>query len=60
MQVMRDSASIRGSVTALSDSSLTHLIARRIDELAEYGEDLAELCRAIDANTDAAFGGGWG
>jgi TatD DNase family protein len=22
--------------------------------------DLAELCRAVDVNTDAAFGGGWG
>jgi len=47
MQVMRDSASIRGSVTALSDSTLTHLIARRIDELAEYGEELAELVNII-------------
>jgi TatD DNase family protein len=24
------------------------------------GADLADLCRAIDANTDRAFGGGWG
>ncbi len=24
------------------------------------GDDLETLCRAIDANTDAAFGGGWG
>jgi TatD DNase family protein len=24
------------------------------------GDDLEELCRAVDANTDAAFGGGWG
>jgi TatD DNase family protein len=23
------------------------------------GEDLAELCAAVDANTDAAFGGAW-
>jgi len=23
------------------------------------GDDLAELCRAIEANTEAAFGGGW-
>jgi TatD DNase family protein len=23
------------------------------------GEDLAELCAAVDANTDAAFGGTW-
>ena len=22
-------------------------------------EDLAELCAAVDANTDAAFGGAW-
>ncbi|KRC59673.1 MULTISPECIES: TatD family hydrolase [unclassified Nocardioides] len=26
---------------------------------AERGDDLAELCAAIDANTEAAFGGGW-
>jgi len=26
---------------------------------AERGEDLGELCAAIDANTEAAFGGGW-
>ncbi|MBM7516356.1 TatD family hydrolase [Nocardioides nitrophenolicus] len=26
---------------------------------AERGEDLAELCVAIDANTEAAFGGSW-
>ncbi|HEX7716391.1 MAG TPA: TatD family hydrolase, partial [Marmoricola sp.] len=24
------------------------------------GDDLATLCRAIEANTDRAFGGGWG
>ena len=24
------------------------------------GDDLETLCRAIDANTDAAFGGAWG
>jgi TatD DNase family protein len=23
------------------------------------GEDLEQLCRALDANTEAAFGGGW-
>jgi TatD DNase family protein len=23
------------------------------------GEDLAELCAAVDANTEAAFGGRW-
>jgi TatD DNase family protein len=27
---------------------------------ATRGEDLAELCAAIEANTDAAFGGPWG
>jgi TatD DNase family protein len=27
---------------------------------ATRGEDLTELCRAIDANTDRAFGGSWG
>ncbi len=26
---------------------------------AERGEDLGELCAAVDANTEAAFGGGW-
>jgi TatD DNase family protein len=26
---------------------------------AERGDDLAELCAAIDANTEAAFGGSW-
>ncbi|WGY01145.1 TatD family hydrolase [Nocardioides sp. QY071] len=26
---------------------------------AERGDDLAELCAAIDANTEAAFGGAW-
>jgi TatD DNase family protein len=23
------------------------------------GDDLEELCRAVDSNTEAAFGGGW-
>jgi TatD DNase family protein len=23
------------------------------------GDDLAELCAAVDANTEAAFGGAW-
>ncbi len=27
---------------------------------ATRGEDLAELCAAVDANTDAAYGGHWG
>ncbi len=27
---------------------------------AARGEDLTELCRAVDANTDAAYGGRWG
>jgi TatD DNase family protein len=26
---------------------------------AERGEDLAELCAAVAANTEAAFGGSW-
>ncbi len=26
---------------------------------ATRGEDLEELCAAVDANTDAAFGGRW-
>jgi hypothetical protein len=28
--------------------------------LAARGDDLAELCAAIDANTEVAFGGPWG
>jgi TatD DNase family protein len=27
---------------------------------ASRGVDLGELCRAIEANTEAAFGGAWG
>ena len=27
---------------------------------AARGDDLADLCRAVDANTDAAYGGRWG
>jgi len=26
---------------------------------AERGEDLGDLCAAVDANTEVAFGGGW-
>ena len=26
----------------------------------QQGDDLEQLCRAVDANTDRAFGGTWG
>ncbi len=38
-------------------SYLVPLTVRRMAE--ERGDDLADLCAAIDANTDVAFGGGW-
>jgi TatD DNase family protein len=44
----------RGRVNA---SYLVPLTVRRMAE--ERGADLGELCAAIDANTDAAFGGAW-
>jgi TatD DNase family protein len=37
-----------------------YLIPHTLQVMAEVrGEDLGELCAAIDANTDAAFGGTW-
>jgi TatD DNase family protein len=45
----------RGRVNA---SYLVPLTVRAM--AAVRGEDLAELCVAIEANTDAAFGGRWG
>ena len=37
-----------------------YLIPHTLQVMAEVrGEDLGELCAAIDANTEAAFGGGW-
>lgn len=44
----------RGQVNA---SYLVPLTVRRMAE--ERGADLGELCAAIDANTEAAFGGAW-
>lgn len=44
----------RGQVNA---SYLVPLTVRRMAE--ERGADLGELCAAIDANTEAAFGGSW-
>ncbi len=39
----------------------SYLIPTTVRAMAEIrGTDLLELCRAIDANTDAAFGGAWG
>ena len=44
MQVMRDSASIRGYVT---DPTLTPLIARLVDDLDDYGCDLSQMVRVV-------------
>lgn len=44
MQVMRDSASIRGSAT---DPTLIPLISRRIEDLAEYDCELDELMHIV-------------
>jgi TatD DNase family protein len=39
----------------------SYLVPLTVRAMAETrGEDLEELCRAIDANTDRAFGGTWG
>jgi TatD DNase family protein len=39
----------------------SYLVPLTVRAMAETrGDDLAELCRAIDANTDRAFGGRWG
>ena len=38
----------------------SYLVPLTMRSMAETrGEDLAELCAAVDANTDAAFGGTW-
>ncbi|WP_137916815.1 hypothetical protein [Hydrogenophaga sp. 2FB] len=44
MQVMRDSASIRGSVT---DPTLAPLIARLIDDLSDYDCDLSQMVHIV-------------
>jgi TatD DNase family protein len=39
----------------------SYLVPHTVRVMAEVrGEDLEELCRAVEANTDAAFGGSWG
>jgi TatD DNase family protein len=39
----------------------SYLIPLTVRSMAETrGDDLADLCRAIDANTERAFGGPWG
>ena len=43
---------------ATNSSYLIPLTMRRMAEVR--GEDLAELCRAVEANTEVAFGGSWG
>lgn len=43
MKVFRDTAAIRAAVTAFDDPSLGALIANRIDELSEYGDNLGDL-----------------
>jgi TatD DNase family protein len=41
-------------------TNASFLVPHTVRSMAETrGVDLAELCRAIAANTDAAFGGGW-
>ena len=42
-------------------TNASYLVPLTLRSMAATREmDLAELCRAIDSNTDAAFGGGWG
>jgi TatD DNase family protein len=39
----------------------SYLVPLTVRSMAEtLGTDLGELCAAIDANTEAAFGGPWG
>ena len=39
----------------------SYLVPLTMRSMAETrGEDLEELCRAVDTNTDRAFGGTWG
>ena len=38
----------------------SYLVPLTVRAMAEVrGDDLAELCAAVDANTEAAFGGAW-
>jgi TatD DNase family protein len=42
-------------------TNASYLVPLTVRAMAEVrGDDLETLCRAIDANTDAAFGGSWG
>ncbi|MEJ7628545.1 MAG: TatD family hydrolase [Nocardioidaceae bacterium] len=42
-------------------ANASYLIPTTVRAMAAVrGDDLADLCRALDANTDAAFGGRWG
>jgi TatD DNase family protein len=42
-------------------TNASYLVPLTVRSMAEIrGDDLETLCRAIDANTDAAFGGHWG
>lgn len=42
-------------------TNASYLVPLTMRLMAEVrGDDLGELCAAVDANTDAAFGGGWG
>ena len=47
MHVCRDTAAIKEAATTISDAELRQLIAKRIEELAEYDCDLAELVNLI-------------
>ena len=42
-------------------TNASYLVPLTVRAMAEVlGVDLAELCRVLEANTDAAYGGGWG
>ena len=41
-------------------ANASYLVPLTMRTMAEVrGDDLAELCAAVDANTEAAFGGAW-
>ncbi len=42
-------------------TNASYLVPTTVRAMADIrGDDLADLCRALDANTDTAFGGSWG
>ncbi len=42
-------------------TNASYLVPLTVRAMAETrGDDLEELCRALDANTETAFGGPWG